>query len=125
MKKVWNITDHPGSKVSPSALMLFGKRVMPGRYVKVDPSQLKNAHKTMKDIESGLVYIGDKLPDSYTAAKGMAHARLPKGHVRSHGEQAVSAAPKKLASKIKRLVTEKPAAPPPEEKNGKSKKIGK
>jgi hypothetical protein len=130
MQKVWNITDHPGSEVAPSTLMLFGKRVLPGRYVKVEDAQLKNAHKTAKDVKAGLIHIGDKLPDTYTAAKGMVHARLPQGHARAHGAPVKAKAAKvvvsetKAAPKFKKMVTEKPVPPPPE-KNGKGKKTGK
>lgn len=122
MKKVWNITDHPKSKVPASVLMLFGKRVLPGRYVKVEDSQLKNAHKIQKDAAAGLVFVGDKPPADYAAKKTPARARLPKDHVRP---QVAKVAKKAAAPKVKITTEAKPAGPKEESSGGKAKKTGK
>jgi hypothetical protein len=117
MAKVWNITGGPGSESPPTVLMLLGKRVLPGRYTKVEASQLKNAHKIKKDVEAGLVFIGDKLPESHAAP---VHARLPVGHARSHGEQAEVGKP--LVPKFRKPMTEKSADGVEERGEGKNKK---
>lgn len=116
MKKVWNITDHPRTGVTPHALVLFGKRVIPGRYVKVEDAQLKGAHKLQKDIDAGLVYVGEKPPTDYATLHNPPRATLPKGHVRSHGPGApVPATPPPPTKGLRKLVTEKPAEVKPED----------
>jgi len=85
MSMVWNLTDDPTTEHAPRILVVLGKRVRPGRFVRVDEERLEKAHKIHKDVENGLLYIGDKPPDHYTAVKNPLAAVLGPGS-RSHGQ---------------------------------------
>jgi hypothetical protein len=102
MKKVWNITGMPGGPPART-LMLFGQSVRPGRYVKVDDDLLKNAHKTKKNEESGLVHVGDKLPKGYPGMLNVPRVAASPKRVDGHGKAALEAAaktPLKAAKKV-------------------------
>jgi len=84
MQKVWNITDGPRYRGAARTIMLFGKTVPPGRYVLVPEARLARAHKLVKDIDAGMVHVGD-LPGWYLASKKPPRVPFPIGHSRAHG----------------------------------------
>src|SRR5574337_229278 len=83
MEKVWNITDHPNTKVREQALVIFGQTVLPGSYVKVPASRLKNAHKLKKEIAAQMAHVGAEPPADYAGAKTPVALTLPKTHARA------------------------------------------
>ena len=93
MVHVWNISDDPTTKVTGRTLMVLGRNVAPGRYVRVPEARLTNAHKLNKDIAAGLFYVGRKPPQGYLDAKKPPRATFPKGHGRAHGPVAAVTAP--------------------------------
>lgn len=111
MAKVWNISDHPGTKDVPRVLMIMGNSVNPGRSTRVDDSALVNAHKLNRLIEAGLVYVGDRPPRDYQVKKTPPKADLPAKASRAHGEKAkpVAAEPKKVKAVMPKPSKEKKA----------------
>ena len=86
MKKIWNITDHPETEVETRVVVVFGQKILPGGYIRVEDEQLVNAHKLEKDIAAGLVSVGDEPPAGYLIAKGVMPAATVKSRVQVHGE---------------------------------------
>jgi hypothetical protein len=70
MSKIWNVSDWPDVEAPPQILVVMGTAVPPGGVIEVPTDQLKNAHKTHKDVESGLLYVGSEPPVGYKAWKG-------------------------------------------------------
>jgi hypothetical protein len=93
MEKVWNISDHPNTKVPAQNLVLFGKVVMPGQYVKVPASRLARAHKLEKDVKDMLAFVGDQPPADYLTAKEPPSVSLPGGASRARFVPGTAAGP--------------------------------
>lgn len=83
--KVWNITDDPRSEHLMEPLVLFGKKVAPGKSVVVPDAVWAKALKSLKAEKEGFLFAGDKLPAEYLVATGRMKAKFAKGGVRTHG----------------------------------------
>lgn len=77
--RVWNITDDANPDVKPQNLRVLGKLVKPGRFVTVEEAALKRSHKVNADVGRGLLFIGKRLPASYTKLRKPARAKLADG----------------------------------------------
>jgi hypothetical protein len=89
--RVWNISDHPATKVVSRMITIFGQPCAPGRYVLVNDEQLKDAHKLDQDVAAKMLYVGDQPPADYVAAKATPRAPFPKGASRAHGQAPLAA----------------------------------
>lgn len=119
--KVWNVSDWPATDVESQLLMVLGVSVAPGACIEVPDERLVNAHKTQKDKEAGLLYIGDQPPPAYLAFKRRKkHLRLPPGVKRAHGpfKEPGTPTPQKKAPVATPLKKENP----PEKKDPSSEK---
>lgn len=96
MSKIWNITDSPSVDISSHSRMVFGQRVHPGKYMRVDEKMLEKAHKVQADIDRGYLYVGDKPPQKYLVALNRVRLQYPANGVRTHQHRAplYTAAPK-------------------------------
>lgn len=100
--KIWNISDWSATSVSMQSVVVMGSTIPPGGVLAVPESVLKNAHKTWKARDAGLIHIGNEPPAGYQ--RDMARKqrlRVPGGAVRAHGAQnpEASAAKKPIESK--------------------------
>lgn len=129
MTRIWNVSDDERTNVRPQTVMVLGKPLKPGKYVKVDEALLKRAHKVKKDVGNKLLFIGLSAPKAYADKKNPPRAKLPKSVNRAHGlthaaisEEAVKKVDKVLTDKVE--VTEEAAveAKPAEEPKPKPKK---
>jgi len=77
--RVWNITDDVNPSVKPQNLRVLGKFVAPGRFVTVEESALKGAHKVHADVGRGLLFIGRQPPTSYVKTRKPPRAKLADG----------------------------------------------
>lgn len=121
LTKVWNISDWPQTDIKMQTVMVLGTTVPPGRCVEVKEADLKKAHKTMKDRDAGLVYIGAQPPQAYLDAMGRRkRLKLPKGAARSRGPTDGAKPGSKKAEKVttssrpaeeKKVEEAKPSAP--------------
>ena len=101
MQRVWNITDDASKpEIASQVMMVLGAKVRPGRFVKIDDARLKTAHKVHKDVENGLLFIGDKPP--YRGRKKL--VKLPDGVGRAHGQVSVAPVVEEAKEKVEELV---------------------
>lgn len=100
-ERIWNVSDHPNTKVQQQTLVILGHTVLPGHSV-VIPSDLVDAAdlKLEREQELGLVYIGDQPAIDYQLAKGMIRVPSPPDSARTHGPGAP--APAKTKAKTKK-----------------------
>lgn len=107
MERVWNISDDPRTKCTPITIMVLGKAVAPGSFVRVPVDRLKLAHKIHKDVERKLLFIGRLPPKSYMAIKKPPRAELAPGVARAHGPlkgpEAQKPAPKETPKEPEKL----------------------
>lgn len=89
--RVWNISDHPATKVEARTVTIFGRPCAPGRYVLVSSEQLKNARKIEAEVAAKMLHVGDQPPEDYVRAKSVPRAPFPKGAARAHGKPPVEA----------------------------------
>lgn len=114
MTRIWNITDDASSDVKPQNLVLFGHCVHPGKFLVIDESQLVGARKVEKAVKEKLLYVGKKLPSSYSQARTPSRAKLV-GEVKGHPDLS------KLAAEAKKKPAPKPKSGPKTEPKAESK----
>lgn len=85
MARIWNISDHPGTTVTPQIRAVFGRMVPPGKFVVVPDELLDGAAKFVRETGRGQLYVGDRPPADYLIAKGQVHMRLPRKAAKGHG----------------------------------------
>jgi hypothetical protein len=86
--RIWNLSDHPDTKVRAEALVVLGRTVRPGHSIVVTGVELEAADlKLRREAGALLIHVGDQPPDSYLLAKGLIKADgVPEGQ-RAHGQE--------------------------------------
>jgi len=108
MQKVWNISDHPGTGVTARTIMVMGRSVAPGHFVRVESGRLARAHKIHKDVAAKLLYIGNAPPADYLKLKSPKRTALPRDVSRiGHGEV--------LSGGVQQAPPKAPVIAPPED----------
>jgi hypothetical protein len=99
-ERVWNISDHPKTKVLAQAVMVAGQTILPGRSIKVPLDRMENPKKLQKAVDAGLIVVGEQPPADYLLSKGLLRAHVKTSNTRSHGER-VKGGGKKVMEDIK------------------------
>jgi hypothetical protein len=121
MTRVWNITNDPESKVQPQNLNVLGRVLRPGKSIQVTVESLKNAHKTMRDVERQLLAIGKDVPE-YLRPK--TKATLLDSMARAHGSAPVVAIAEAAPAQVEAVLTETVATEEPTKEEYKSEDDG-
>lgn len=83
--KIWNLTDDPRLDVPAHTRMVLGQKVDPGKYANVSDNALEGATKLQKEIDSGMLFVGEKPPQEYLAALDRARVKFRGKRTHQHG----------------------------------------
>lgn len=98
MEKIWNI--------SPSTRMVLGRTIAPGKFIRVPPERMKNAHKIMGEVADGLLFVGAQLPPALLRAQNPAKAAFTLGAARAHGTVPVEAVSAEASAAVETKLVE-------------------
>jgi len=112
-EKVWNVTDDPSTDHAGRTIMVMGRNLPPGRFMRVDAERLKKSKKVQKDVAAKLLFIGNDLPAEYLKAMKPVRTGLPIGA--NHGHKPMVEAKEEAVAEAKEPVEMPENMPEPTE----------